>query len=58
MRNILCKLPEKARPGIKKVLHKAFRAQSYKAGLTEAQAIMAMYEEDYPEAAAKGRMYE
>lgn len=26
MRNILCKLPEKARPGIKKLLQKAFTA--------------------------------
>jgi transposase-like protein len=33
MRNILCKLPEKARPGIKKLLQKAFTAQSHKAGL-------------------------
>jgi transposase-like protein len=30
MRNILCKLPEKARPGLKKLIQKAFRAQSYK----------------------------
>jgi putative transposase len=50
MRNILCKLPEKARPGIKKLLHKAFTAQSHKTGLERAQAVVAMYEQDYPEA--------
>jgi transposase-like protein len=50
MRNILCKLPEKARPGIKKLLQKAFTAQSHKTGLGRARAVVAMYEEDYPEA--------
>src|SRR5512136_858090 len=50
MRNILCKLPEKARLGLKKLIHKAFIAQSYKAGLAEARAVVAMYEQDYPEA--------
>lgn len=50
MRNILCKLPEKARPGIKKVLHKAFTAQSHKLGLEQAQGIVAMYDKEYPEA--------
>ena len=50
MRNILCKLPEKARPGLKKLIQKAFLAQTFKAGLEQAQAIVAMYEEDYPEA--------
>ena len=39
MRNILCKLPEKARPGIKKLLHKAFTARSYKLGLEQAQGL-------------------
>ena len=33
LRNIVCKLPEKARPGIKKLLHKAFTAQTRKLGL-------------------------
>ena len=47
MRNILCKLPEKARPGLKKLIQKAFPAQTFKAGLEQAQAIVAMYEEDY-----------
>ena len=50
MRNILWKLPEKARPGIKKLLQKAFTAQSHKAGLEQAQGIVAMYEQEYPEA--------
>lgn len=50
MRNILCKLPEKARPGLKKLLQKAFTAQSFKAGLEQAQGIVAAYREDYPEA--------
>jgi len=40
MRNILCKLPEKARPGIKKLLHKAFTAQSHKLGVEQAQGIV------------------
>ena len=50
MRNILCKLPEKARPGLKKLIQKAFTAQSYKAGLEQAKAVVAMYEQEYPEA--------
>ncbi len=37
LRNILCKLPEKARPGLKKLIQKAFTAQSYKAGLEQAK---------------------
>jgi putative transposase len=50
MQNILCKLPEKGRPGIKKLLHKAFTAQSHKLGVEQAQGIVAMYEQEYPEA--------
>ena len=50
MRNILCKLPDKARPGLKKLIHKAFTAQSHKAGLEQAKAVVAMYEQEYPEA--------
>jgi len=50
MRNILCKLPERARPGIKKLLHKAFTAQSHKLGVEQAQGIVTMYEQEYPEA--------
>jgi len=50
MRNILCKLPEKARPGLKKLIQKAFTAQSHKVGRQRAQAVVAMYEQEYPEA--------
>jgi transposase-like protein len=50
MRNILCKLPEKARAGLKKLLQKAFTAQSFEAGLEQAKGIVAAYQEDYPEA--------
>ena len=50
MRNILCKLPEKARLGLKKLIQKVFTAQSHKAGLERAQAVVVMYEQEYPEA--------
>jgi len=50
MRNILCKLPEKSRPGLKKLLRKAFTAQSFAAGLEQAKALVVAYQEDYPEA--------
>ena len=50
MRNVLCKLPDRARPGLKRLLAKAFRAASYEAGLKEAQAVLARYEAEYPEA--------
>lgn len=50
MRNILCKLPEKARSGLKKLIQKAFTAQSYKAGVEQAQAVVAMCQEQFPEA--------
>ena len=50
MRNILCRLPEKARPGLKKLIQKAFRAASYKEGLEQAQGVVAMYREQFPEA--------
>jgi transposase-like protein len=50
MRNILCKLPEKARPGLKKLIQKAFTAASYKKGLEQAQGIVATYREQFPEA--------
>jgi putative transposase len=36
MRNILCKLPEKARPGLKRLLQKAFTAVTHKKGLEQA----------------------
>lgn len=50
MRNILCKLPEKARAGLKKLIQRAFTAKSAEAGLEQAQGIVAVYEKDYPEA--------
>ena len=50
MRNIVCKLPQKARAGIKKLIQKAFTAKSYKEGLEQARGIMAMYQEQFPEA--------
>jgi transposase-like protein len=50
MRNILCKLPEKARPGLKRLIQKAFTAASYKKGLAQAQGIVAMYREQFSEA--------
>jgi putative transposase len=50
MRNILCKLPEKARPGLKKLIQKAFTAATYKKGLEQAQGIVAAYREQFPEA--------
>ena len=49
MRNILCKLPEKARPGPKKLIQKAFTAQNYKAGMEQAQGVAVKYQEQFPE---------
>jgi putative transposase len=50
MRNVLCKLPEKARPGLKRLLQKAFTAATHKKGLEEAQGIVAAYRDHFPEA--------
>ena len=50
MRNILCKLPEKARPGLKKLLQKAFTAATYERGLEQAQGMVAAYREQFLEA--------
>jgi transposase-like protein len=50
MRNILCKLPEKARPGLRRLIQKAFSAQSHKSGLEQAQAVVGTYREQFPEA--------
>jgi transposase-like protein len=49
MRNILCKLPEKVRPGLKKLIQKAFTAATYKKGIEQAQGIVATYREQFPE---------
>jgi transposase-like protein len=50
MRNILCKLPQKTRAGIKKLIQKAFTAKSYQEGVEQARGIIAMYQEQFPEA--------
>jgi putative transposase len=50
MRNILCKLPEKARPGLNKLIQKAFTEVSHKKGLEQAQGVVAVYQEQFPEA--------
>ena len=43
-------LPEKARPGLKRLIQKAFTAATYKKGLEQAQGIVAMCREQFPEA--------
>ena len=50
MRNILCKLPQKARVGLKKLKQKAFTAKTLAEGLEHGRGIVAMYQDDYPEA--------
>jgi transposase-like protein len=50
MRNILCKLPEKARPGPKKLIQRAFTAASCKKGFEQVQGIVATFREQFPEA--------
>ena len=50
MRNILNKLPQVARPTLKKLIYQAFTARSYKEGLEQAQNIMADYQESFPAA--------
>jgi putative transposase len=50
LRNILCKLPQRARAGIKKLVQKAFTAKTLAEGLEQARGIVAMYQDDYPEA--------
>ncbi|HOC01041.1 MAG TPA: transposase [Verrucomicrobiota bacterium] len=44
------KLPEKARPWLKRLLQKAFTAATYKKGFEQAQGIVATYREQFPEA--------
>ena len=43
-------LSETIRLGAQLMLQKAFTAQSYKKGLEQAQGIVAMYQEQFPEA--------
>jgi len=50
MRNILAKLPQCARPTLKKLIHKAFTARSYKEGLGLARAVIEEYREAFPQA--------
>lgn len=50
MRNIITKLPEVARSGLKKLIHKAFTAKTHMAGLTQAREIIAQYQERFPAA--------
>jgi transposase-like protein len=50
MRNVLTKLPEVARPLIKKLILKAFTATSYSKGLALGKALIAEHREAFPEA--------
>lgn len=50
LRNVLVKLPEVARPLIKKLLLKAFTATSFSKGLALGQALIAQHQEAFPEA--------
>lgn len=50
MRNVLGKLPEVARPLIKKMILKAFTATSYAKGLAIGKALVAEHKEAFPEA--------
>ena len=50
MRNIINKLPQSARNAMKKRLQAAFTEKTYEDGLTKARAIMADFQEAFPEA--------
>lgn len=50
LRNVLAKLPEVARPLIKKLILKAFTAASFPKGLALGQALIAQHKEAFPEA--------
>ncbi len=50
MRNILNKLPELARPTLKKLIQAAFTARSYEEGLARGRAIIAEHRDAFPEA--------
>ena len=47
MRNIIIKLPEMARPTLKKLIRKAFTAKSYAEGVEQARAIIEQYKESF-----------
>ena len=50
LRNVINKLPHLARPTIKKLIHQAFTARSYKQGLALARKIIADHREAFPAA--------
>jgi len=50
MRNIINKLPQLARPTLKKLIQNAFTARSYKEGLAQARATIAEHREAFPAA--------
>jgi len=50
MRNIVTKLPELARPMLKKLIHQAFTAKTYGEGLKQARAIIEDHREAFPAA--------
>lgn len=50
MRNVLTKLPEVARPLIKKLILRAFTATSFAKGLNLGKALIAQHKEAFPEA--------
>ena len=50
MRNIINKLPQVARPTLKKLIYKAFTAKSYEEGFEQAKKIIEDYQESFPAA--------
>ncbi len=50
MRNIINKLPEVARPALKKLIQRAFTAARYEEGLAQARSIIEQYKDAYPAA--------
>ena len=50
MRNIINKLPQVARPTLKKLIYKAFTARSYEEGFEQAKKIIEDYQESFPAA--------
>jgi len=50
LRNILAKLPRGVQADIKKQIHAAFYAKDYETGLKKGRALIAAYEDRYPQA--------
>ena len=50
MRNSINKLPQVARPTLKKLIYKAFTARSYEEGFEQAKKIIEDYQESFPAA--------